>query len=153
MIFISHRGNIAGPNPKDENKIEYINNAIELGFNVEIDVWFYKNNFYLGHDNPEYKINKNFLLNKKLWCHAKNFDSLVNLKKIKAHFFWHQEDDFVLTSKGFIWTYPGKKLNNKSICVLPEKTKKFDHSKDYAGICSDFIHKYKKKIRSLSKKT
>jgi len=63
------------------------------------------------------------------------------LEKIKAHYFWHQEDDYTITSEGYIWTYPGKKLFNKSICVLPE-------THDYKnlnclGICSDFIEKYK----------
>ena len=27
----------------------------------------------------------------------------------------------IQSQAGFIWTYPGKKLLNKSICVLPEK--------------------------------
>ena len=39
MILISHRGNIFGPNKKDENKIEYVENALNLGFDVEIDVF------------------------------------------------------------------------------------------------------------------
>ena len=84
MFFISHRGNISGPNKKDENKFEYIKNALNLGFDVEIDIWYYKNNFYLGHDEPIFKVNKFFLLNKKLWCHAKNLEALLNLKKIKV---------------------------------------------------------------------
>ena len=25
------------------------------------------------------------------------------------NYFWHQTDDFTLTSHGYIWTYPGKK--------------------------------------------
>lgn len=104
-----------------------------------------KNGPYLGHDKPQYKINKKFLLNKKLWCHAKNMEALVYLKKIKANFFWHQNDDFTLTSSGYIWTYPGKKLSNKSICVLPEY-KKSKISKNISGICSDYIEKYKNKF-------
>ena len=67
------------------------------------------------------------------------------LEKIKAHHFWHQEDDYTITSKGFIWTYPGKSLLTSSICVLPEKStyKKFE----CYGICSDYILKYKKKFK------
>jgi hypothetical protein len=62
------------------------------------------------------------------------------LEKTNAHYFWHQEDDYTITSKGFIWTYPGKKLFLKSICVLPEK---FNYEKiKCTGICSDFIEKY-----------
>ena len=40
MILISHRGNINGKKPDLENKPEYIQNAIKLGYNVEIDVWW-----------------------------------------------------------------------------------------------------------------
>ena len=63
------------------------------------------------------------------------------LKKINAHYFWHQKDDITLTSKGYFWTFPGKKLTKNSICVLPEwnSLRKFN----CAGVCSDFISKYK----------
>lgn len=142
MIFISHRGNLYGPNKKLENSINYIMNALKKNFHVEIDVWFKKGKFYLGHDNPKFFISKKFLQNKKLWCHAKNLEALEALKKINARFFWHQNDDAVLTSDGYFWTYPGKKTFKNSISVLPEikKIKKFR----CAGICSDYISDYKK---------
>ncbi|WP_415286508.1 hypothetical protein ABXT46_00215 [Candidatus Pelagibacter sp. Uisw_104] len=38
MFHISHRGNIFGPNKKNENKIDYIKNALNLGFGVEVDI-------------------------------------------------------------------------------------------------------------------
>ena len=65
----------------------------------------------------------------------------IELDKIKAHYFWHQEDDYTITSRGFIWTYPGKKLFPNSICVLPEHANYKDIN--CKGICSDFIDKYK----------
>ena len=114
MIFISHRGNINGINKKLENSPKDINNAINKGYDVEVDVW-YTDNFYLGHDKPEYKISKSFLENKNLWCHAKNLKALEKLQKLKTKYFWHQEDDYTLTSNGYIWTYPGKNLSKKSI--------------------------------------
>ena len=141
MIFISHRGNINGINKKLENNPIYIHAAIKKGYNVEIDVW-YKGAFYLGHDKPQFKVSKKFLENKKLWCHAKNLEALIKLQKLKTKYFWHQEDDYTLTSNGYIWTYPGKKLSKKSICVLPE-IKKTKLSNSISGICSDFIEKYK----------
>jgi len=141
MIFISHRGNLDGKVPNNENSPEYISKALSKGFDVEIDVWFVENNFFLGHDAPEYKINSKFLENDKLWCHAKNIDALLNLSKINSIYFWHQEDDYTLTSNGYIWTYPGKNLTNKSICVLPELEKK--EKLNCYGICSDFILKYR----------
>lgn len=140
MILISHRGNLNGPNKELENNPRYIKEALLKGFDVEIDVYLHKNKLYLGHDEPQYKIEESFLLNKKIWCHAKNIESLVLLKKIQAIYFWHQEDDYTITSNGYFWTYPGKKLVKNSICVLPER---FDYKKiNCAGICSDFIERY-----------
>ena len=144
MKFISHRGNINGKNLELENNPTYIKEAIKKGYDVEIDVWFI-DTFYLGHDKPEYKVTKSFLENTKLWCHAKNLLALENLQKLKTKYFWHQEDDYTLTSNGYIWTYPGKKLSKKSICVLPE-LKKIRIPKHISGICSDKIEKYKKKF-------
>ena len=141
MIYISHRGNLIGKSIKDENNPKYIMNAIENGYDVEIDVWFKNNNFYLGHDEPIFNVDKKFLENKKFWCHAKNIEALEELSKIDSHYFWHQNDDFALTNKGVIWAYPGKHLTENSICVLPESVnqKKFN----CLGICSDLIENYK----------
>ena len=141
MIYISHRGFINGKDTKLENNPDQINYLLEQNINVEIDVRFYKNKFYLGHDEPSYEIDKKFLNNSKLWCHAKNYETLNVLTKIDCHYFWHQEDDYTLTSKGVLWVYPGKKLTKNSICVLPELSdyKIFD----CLGICSDFIKRYK----------
>ena len=72
--------------------------------------------------------------------HAKNIDVLPYLKKKKLIYFWHQTDDVVLTSNGFWWTYPGKKLLKNSICVQPKKIKK---NIICAGICSDRIERFR----------
>ena len=141
MIYISHRGNLEGKSEKDENNPGYILNAVDKGFDVEIDVWFKNDNFYLGHDDPIFKVDKEFLGRDQFWCHAKNHEALYEMSKINCHYFWHQEDDYTLTSKGVLWVYPGKKLTKNSICVLPELSnyKIFD----CLGICSDFIKRYK----------
>lgn len=148
MYFISHRGNINGKKTNYENSMDYILNASNK-FNVEIDIWYYKNNFYFGHDEPLYLINTNFFIKtfdkKKFWFHAKNHEALDKLKILKkANFFWHQNDDYTLTNKGFFWTYPGKRLLKKSICVMPETYTKQKIFKNILGICSDNISQYKK---------
>ena len=141
MILISHRGNIEGKQPKLENKPEYISKALELGYNVEIDIW-YKNGFWFGHDKPLYPVGISFLKNKKLWCHAKNLEALsLMLLESDIHCFWHQEDDATLTSKGYIWAYPGKQPIKNSIAVMPEIYS--DDVSKCIGICSDYIINYK----------
>ena len=72
MIFISHRGNLDGQDKENENKPEQIMKVLDLGYYVEIDVWLINSDIYLGHDSPQYKIDKLFLLNDRLICHAKN---------------------------------------------------------------------------------
>lgn len=143
MKFIAHRGNTNGPNPKCENKPVYILNALSKGYDVEIDLWYITNTWFLGHDKPQYKIGVNFILKyiDKFWCHAKNEEALFELLKIpNINCFWHQEDDYTITSKKFIWVYPGKKLVKNSICVMPERANYTNEELAIcSGICSDYI--------------
>ena len=141
MILISHRGNLDGKREEFENHPDYIEDAKKRGFDVEVDVWFTKNNFFLGHDEPQFRVNSEFLEDQKLWCHSKNTDALKELSKLNCHYFWHNTDDYTITSKGFIWIYPGKPILKNGICVMPEKSKKMNL--DCKGICSDFIESYK----------
>tara|TARA_Y100000004_G_scaffold56292_1_gene62667 strand:+ start:700 stop:1146 length:447 start_codon:yes stop_codon:yes gene_type:complete len=140
MILISHRGNLSGKINSRENKPDYVLEAIDAGYNVEIDVWYTENNngWFLGHDKPQYRVNTDFLKMPEIWCHAKNINTLNELLKIKAHCFFHQRDTATLTSKGYIWTAPLEDLTQNSICVLPEKQRDIDINKA-AGICSDYI--------------
>lgn len=139
-ILISHRGNFSGPNPSMENKPEYILAAINMGYNVEIDVWFEKNSFYLGHDKPQYKIEFKFLKNKKLWIHCKNKEALEQLSYSDLHYFWHEKDTVTLTSYKYVWAYPGKQPIKNSIAVMPELYN--DNISECIGICSDYISNY-----------
>jgi len=143
MILISHRGNIDGPNQKRENSPEYIMEALSSGFDVEIDVWYKEKEWFLGHDNPNYKIEINWLLEResKLWIHCKNLESLVEIKNYCLHYFWHENDEFTLTSKNYIWAYPRKIPIKKSIVLLPELF--LNDVKGCKGICSDFVNNYK----------
>ena len=143
MLLISHRGNINGFNKNLENHPEYINTALNQGFNVEIDIWFLNNKWFLGHDNPQYEVEYQFLKNDKFWIHAKNGDAFHKLlQDPMLNVFWHTTEDWILTSKKYIWTYPNKKLFANSICVLPELGFT-GNIKECHGICSDYIIKYK----------
>lgn len=140
MILISHRGNISGSNPELENQPDYITSAYRSGFDVEIDVWLYNGMFYLGHDEPQYLTDWHFLTTNGFWCHAKNFQALVALRSCGANCFWHQDDDYTLTSSGYIWTYPGKSFSPQSIVVCQsEKETKVLYRENLYGICSDYV--------------
>ena len=114
-----------------------------LGYQVEADVWYDKG-WWFGHNEPQYKVpNRNFLY--QFWCHAKNLEAMerMSLRPYMYHYFWHDKDDYTLTSRGFIWTYPGKALGKKCIAVMPELSQ-WDDLSMCAGICSDFVRKHKK---------
>lgn len=139
MKLISHRGNLSGRNIEKENTIGYIESAINKGFDCEIDVWA-KNQIWLGHDKPEHACPLSFLFKhqEKLWIHCKNLQALeilINFKSLNV--FWHQEDDFTLTSKHYIWTYPNKPVSENSVLVV-DNALNYSGEKCY-GLCSDTI--------------
>lgn len=147
ILLYSHRGNTEGPKPEMENSPVYVKEALEKGYHVEIDVWKINNNIYLGHDNPEYQIDIMFLKSDpNIICHAKNVEALIYLLNNNIHCFGHNKDDYVLTSRGFIWTYPDKELTINSICVLPELTDSGligCKNLNCIGICSDYVERIK----------
>ena len=151
MRYIAHRGLTHGPDKDLENKPSQIAKAIHEGFDCEVDLWaFIEDNRYqlfLGHDEPQYNVDYGFLAGQPLWIHAKNLTALQWLIKQgkRFNYFWHQEDDFTLTSEGFIWTYPGKTLTKSSICVMPEWNYDIaEFNFDCYGVCSDFVGLMKK---------
>jgi len=149
MIYIAHRGNIYEKKPDQENTPEYISIALKSEINVEIDVWFMHGTFFLGHDNPQTPVNENFLYQDGLWIHAKNVEAL-NLLKNKCNCFFHDHDDYTLTSKNYIWVYPGKPLVSGCVAVLPETVNYSDEDlKKCYAICSDNVLGLYDKINNI----
>lgn len=147
MIKIAHRGNIDGPNPSKENHPDYLQAALDLGYHAEVDVWLIDSKFILGHDGPQYEVPFHFLYNKYFWLHAKNISAISDLSRGTPldnviNCFFHDTDDCVLTSQGWIWTYPGKTIiGPRAVAVMPERVPNWDISKAGA-ICSDYLNKY-----------
>jgi hypothetical protein len=142
MKLIAHRGLINGPNINLENLPEQILKSLDDDYDCEIDLWILNSDFYLGHDNPQYPINPKFLDNFGLWIHAKNLSALRWLTTTNLEYFWHQEDNFTLTSHNYIWTYPGKELTQRSVCVMPEwedLTLQHVRQVNCYAICSDYV--------------
>jgi hypothetical protein len=152
-ILISHRGNLKGRITELENKPEYIMQAIGKGFDVEVDFWKFENDFFLGHDSPEYKVDEDFLLNGALWLHAKNFPALQWGIEENLNVFWHETDKVAVTNHGYIWAYPGVLCKN-AITVLPETLENISKSiidEIFDGICSDNIEDYFKEFYGKNK--
>jgi len=152
MKLIAHRGNTDGPNPLLENSPDYVDQAISMGYDVEIDIRYeiFEDKFFLGHDDPQYVVTPYWLAQRmdNLWIHCKNIDAFYYFvsKTGGYNYFWHQNDDFTLTSKNYIWTHPGKPYTPSSVIVMPENTKTaIENMKVYNcyGICSDYVEKIK----------
>ena len=135
----------------------YVIEAIEAGFDCEIDLRMdTKNRLFLGHDENQYRIEPDFLLkySKQLWIHCKDRESLnlmVTHEKYRGavNYFFHINDDYTITSKGYVWAYPNKQMTDQNcvIVVLDEDIIDVIAEKDpFAGakpfgICTDWVAK------------
>ena len=143
MKLISHRGNLKGPNPEQENNPDYIDGALGQGYDCEIDIRIIDNKMYLGHDNPIHLIDVGWLHPRRdsLWIHCKdlNIFSKFNTGYNKFNYFFHDSDLGVLTSLSYIWSVNNVK---NGILVMPElfNTKPDKYT---LGVCSDYIEDYK----------
>lgn len=144
MKLIAHRGLLNGPNLHIENQPQQLRSALAQGFDCEVDLWVFNGNFFLGHDGPQYNVTEEFVRTPGFWIHAKNLDALYWLSTTDLVYFWHQNDDRVITSNHYLWTFPDKQLTDRSVRLLPEwKDPELKTIKDFDcyGICSDYVLK------------
>ena len=143
MKIIAHRGLTKGPNKHLENRPQEIQSCLDKGLDCEIDLWVYDDRLYLGHDGPQYNITQDFLKQPGLWIHCKNLSALAYCQSDTVfNYFWHQNDDYTMTSKGYIWAFPGKELSKLSVMVLPEwedATLANVLTADCFAVCTDFV--------------
>jgi hypothetical protein len=142
LLLIAHRGNTQGPNPELENRPEYVDSALELGLDVEIDMWANSRGLHLGHDQPIYVVDASWVSARanKLWVHCKNVEAAQRALELDLNWFIHTSETHVITSKGFTWCYPGQPAIGKSSIqvVLPEISNPISNE-GFFGICSDLI--------------
>lgn len=148
-ILFSHRGNITGMDLSKENSPEYIQNAINKGFHVVVDVWLVgKSHLSLGSTQPHFPTTIDFLKQNNILCRARSVETLEYLLNKRIHCFIHGKDDHILTNGGLIWTAPGKPIIYRSIFTMPEHIFPDISSIAFincAGICSDRIQEIKDK--------
>lgn len=153
MKLIAHRGLINGPDSSQENSPQRIVASLNQGYDCEVDLRVIDNQPYLGHDRPDYKVDKNFLYNKGLWIHCKNFEALAwcQDQNCNLHYFWHDTDHYTLTSRSWIWSYPGMPASAYTVVVLPEwnDPELKNLNLNCYGICSDYVEKIKGMLNPL----
>jgi hypothetical protein len=123
-MLIAHRGNTEGCISELENDPAYIEKAISQGFMAEVDLWKDGERLYLGHDDGQYDVPSSWLFrrNQDLLVHCKNKDAFDHALRNGLHAFWHTDEDYVLTSKGYCVGYPGKlSVGTRFILAVPER--------------------------------
>ena len=140
---ICHRGNLL-KHYSDENDPDVLDLRVENGYDVECDVWYYKEELWLGHDEPEHVVTIEWLDSPRKLVHAKDgktFEYLLEqngLRGLDLHIFYHTTEDYILTNKGVIIAYPGKPLLEGSLCMMPERaTYSLEERKKLFFLCSD----------------
>jgi hypothetical protein len=145
MKFYAHRGNLDGRIAERENQPEYIDEAIQQGFGVEVDLWKVGDRIYLGHDEGQYDIDEKWLLSRSffLLIHAKNREAFDYCLKRSFHTFWHTDEDYVMTSWGLTVGYPGKlSVGDRFLLAVPERHwENVEDCKPFItyGVLSDYV--------------
>lgn len=146
--LISHRGNTRSAIPEYENHPNYIDAALNLGLDVEVDVWVMGERIFLGHDEPQFPVKLKFLQDRStsLWVHCKNSAALRFFSEFDLNYFFHANDKHTITSKGYIWSRPSSYLfAQNEVLVMPEKSQEEmpkESLEMIAGICSDLVLNY-----------
>ena len=137
MKIISHRGNIRGPIPEKENSPSYIDCAIGNGYDVEIDGRFIAGQLWLGHDEPQYKVEHSWLQPRKeyLWIHCKDLAAAKECWEYQS--ICHTSDPYTYTTTGKVWLHDLSMKVNDAIIPLIDDPIIYLAQQPYA-ICTDY---------------
>lgn len=143
-LQLHHRGN-SRCQPCVENDPAAIEQLVGAGRHVEIDIWRTADGLFLGHDTPMYPISIDWICNRKdyLLIHCKDGTTFSWLVAINGehgydlNLFYHTDEDYVLSSRGWIIAYPGKQLYPDCLNMMPEMAGV--KATDYFAICSDLL--------------
>jgi hypothetical protein len=142
MRIYSHRGNVSGKSPH-ENEPAFVRECIAQGFHVEIDLWSVDGAWWLGHDGPAHAIALDEFDRDEVIFHLKtpHVPPLV-----RADAFAIENDAWVLTRKGLLWTNYGQTPTPHSVMCAPELVGDGQPlagfvraiQRQAAGICTDY---------------
>ena len=138
MLIVSHRGNLEGPDPSRENTLEAVEECLRLGFGVEVDLNSCDGGWRLGHNEPLRDmnwVNLNQIDLSGVFIHLK-FPGVVVPDLVLADLFAIEEDSFVLTMRGRIWSrYRVNFVGSKTIVCAPELDDCEDSLEGFVKIC------------------
>ena len=124
-----------------------------MGFDVEVDLWVGDTGqIGLGHDDLTYQLDTPWFQRRstKLWIHCKNSKAINFAQSLGLNYFFHDTDNYTLTSQGFVWVFPGETPVGRSIVLdiagfaRPGTTQ----LGNAYGICSDWAQDLKFALNS-----
>lgn len=157
--LIAHRGNVRGVDVLKENHPDHIQAALDLGLDVEIDIWYDEGELYLGHDIPLYNTSikqlENWAKKRFVYAHCKNAKAALNVPFSYGLIpFAHSEDDFIILPDMHLWVHPKAiqtlpvSIQKESIIVVHDKTNGCSvNPLNYYGICTDNPIRYKEAFK------
>lgn len=151
--LIAYRGNFEGHKPYFINKPEYVDIALQYGYDAMVDVWIRDGEFWLGHDTPRYEVSESFLELNGMWCRAMNietFDKLLQNQNIHS-FIVMKDDPQTLTSRNVIWSTNPIEMITNTVFFDPDLSDPYEDIPFY-GVCSNFVKELKEKLTGKKQK-
>ena len=140
--WIARCGNLDGCSAALENTPDYLEAAIERGFDVSCEVVYRDGTFWIGSEERRIAAPRELLVREEVWCQAKDVRTLDALYHDPGiHCFFQALDDVSLTSRGFLWTHPRcRVVTRRSIVAVRDfEGDRIDRVRSGAGVCSDRI--------------
>lgn len=146
-IIISHLGNTDGRQPEHENKLAYVQKALQAGWHVCVDVVFHCGTFLLPYNGGFSPVSGALLAKQRVWSRAHDPITLDALCNINAHVFLNTESGLALTSAQFLWTlYPHALTDRGIACIRDDddldQIDAWLRTAEPAGLCTDFPRRY-----------
>ena len=149
--FICHRGNLERKELANENNPNLLDMRIADGYDVELDVWYKNNELFLGHDNPEYPITFEWLMqSSKKYIHTKDASTLEYLllrcgkEGYNPNIFYHTDEHYSLTTRNHIIVLPGQEIIEGSVNMMPEMSPTPKDTRQAFAVCSDSLSNFSK---------
>ena len=146
MRLISYRGNKQGPNPELENTMGYVQETINRGLDVMVDLWLIDNKIYMGPEESKEPIDFDWLerFSSRLWLNCRDHELLSRFLDLDPigkylHYFYLGSAETTLTSRNYLLATEDFKTKN-CIVFLPDIN---NNITDVYGICTNDINNFK----------
>lgn len=149
MRLIAHRGNTKGFDPAGENRITYLSQALDKGYDVEVDVRLMDGLIWLGHDKPLEVVGPQFFRSSRVWTHAKDPATFAYLSRFPDVQCFYQDKDLIsMTTNGYLWCNSLHPISDSKAIIFqgrmqqPETGLVMENIPNVFGVYSDWVESF-----------